>query len=161
MNPVFICKTVGALAITLSCAITVLDYARCVGSSLDAARDAERFVRFVGEAVRYRSDDISDIIGSYDTGCIVLRPLWKKASETTLSAVVCDFPFDEATRRIMTEFASELGRGYRDSQIELCSLTSERLRAHIDELSSSKSDRLRVACAVAVFISMSFIILFL
>ena len=117
MNLLFFYKTAGVLSITMSCVMASISYARGVRMTLDAARDAERFVRYVGDAIRYRSDNIADIIGSYYTDCTPMRPLWERASASALSDAIPDFPFDETTRRIMSEFASELGRSYRDTHL--------------------------------------------
>lgn len=109
----------------------------------------------------YRGDTVSDIIGSYTCECALTRQLWQAATEGTLADVLADTvsPFDDGTHRILAEFASQLGRGYREPQSELCRRTADTLAEHIESLEESGADRLRVSSAVCVFVCLSIIIL--
>ncbi len=161
MNLIYVYKAAGAVLVMIAGIYISWDYSHTVNGELDSARDAERLIRYIGECIAYSGNCIGEIILSYAGDCEPARTVWQSAGETTLSEALLkpDLPFDGTTRQILSGFASQLGRGYREPQIELCRKTSERLASHITDLESSKKDRLRVGSAICFFVSVSLVIL--
>lgn len=161
MSIIYFYKAAGVIIVTFIGIYITREYSRSVRGEIAAARDAERLLRYIGECITYRGDTVGEIIGSYDCGCDLTGEVWKCAAQTTLTEAltVSRPPFDAKTRSILLEFASLLGRGYREPQAELCRRTAEKLAEHITSLEASKSDRLKVSSAVSVFICLSLIIL--
>lgn len=161
MSLIYFYKAAGAVLIVFAGLYISSEYSRSVRGTVFAAKDAERLVRYIGECIMYRGDAIGDIIGSYISECTITHALWSAAAETSLAdALACTtVPFDDVTNRILSEFASQLGRGYREPQAELCRRTADRLAEHIGSLEASGTDRLRVGSAVCVFVCLSLIIL--
>lgn len=177
MNVIYLYKAVGAVLVIFAGIYISLDYSRAVRGELSAAKDAEKLVRHIRDSITYGGGNVSDIISSYCGAYSADVPdnfhnasvgsptaeIWRRASETSLSDAlkIPNLPFDSATLGIMTEFASQLGRGYREPQTELCRATESRLAARISELESSKKDRLRVSSAICIFVCLSLVILLL
>lgn len=161
MNLIYVYKAVGAALLIFSGVYISLGYARAVSREIDAAKDAERLIRYIGECIAYRGDNIADIIGSYVSSCEASRAVWQRAGETSLSEALRgdSLPFDPETHRIISEFSASVGRGYREPQIELCRSTAAKLASRIGELEASKKDRLRVGSAICVFIFLSLVIM--
>ena len=154
MSIVYLYKLVGSSLIAASAFFIWTEYSKSVRRALSAARDAERLVSYIGECIAYRQDTVGEIILSS-------RRVWEAAAKTSLSEALSteDVPFDGETLRLLSEFSSSLGRGYREPQTELCRVFSSRLREHIRTLEASEKDRLRVGAAVCVFVCLSLIIL--
>ncbi len=176
MNVIYLYKAIGAVLVIFAGIYISLDYSRAVRGELSAAKDAEKLVRHIRDSITYGGGNVRDIISSYCDACGAFSAdsqtasggsptdeIWRRASETSLSEALKlpNLPFDSATLGIMTEFASQLGRGYREPQTELCRATESRLAARISELESSKKDRLRVSSAICVFVCLSLVILLL
>ena len=180
MNVIYLYKAVGAVLVIFAGIYISLDYSRAVRGELSAAKDAEKLVRHIRDSITYGGGNVRDIISSYCGACGAFSAdlpdnshaasggsptaeIWRRASETSLSDAlkIPNLPFDSATLGIMTEFASQLGRGYREPQTELCRATESRLAARISELESSKKDRLRVSSAICIFVCLSLVILLL
>lgn len=161
MNLPLIYKAAGAVCVAASCLFISGGYARSARLALDAALDALAFVRHAADCIRYRADEVDVIVSSYESNFSSFRAAWRHAAETTLCGSISLFAYDERTAAVMTEFCRELGRGYREPQLELCRRTEAALSSHAESLSSSLSDRLRVARAVCVFACASFLILFI
>lgn len=163
MNTVFICKIIGALMVAAVGVYASAEYRRSVDGAISAARDAERLLRYIGENIEYRGDEVGVIIASYVSQDKASGEVWQRAAETSLADALKknSLPFDPDTYSLLSEFASMLGRGYREPQAELCRIYSARIARVADSLESSKKDRLRVSTAVCVFAVLSVIIFFI
>ncbi len=161
MSIVYLYKLVGSSLIAASAFFIWSEYSKSVRRALSAARDAERLVSYIGECIAYRQDTIGEIILSFSSAFEPSRRVWEAAAKTSLSEALSteDVPFDGETLRLLSDFSSSLGRGYREPQTELCRVFSLRLREHIRTLEASEKDRLRVGAAVCVFVCLSLIIL--
>ena len=163
MNVIFLCKLAGAVIVVSVGIFVSSEYKRSVNGAIAAARDAERLIRYIGESIEYSGDELSRIIASYDGCDPITKDVWARAAETTLSDALESegLPFDDGTRALLRDFASRLGRGYREPQTELCRIFAGRIARRAESLESSKQDRLRVASAVCVFAALSVIIFFI
>ena len=154
-------KIIGALFVILSSYISVRRCRDEDRAALNRTEDAIRFVSHVCESISYHSKPVNDIITSYKSESAELCDFYMRAAETSLEDELRrSFGiYDEETHAIMTDFATQLGHGYADSQLKLCELTERRLHEHYAVLSESAKNKKRSSTATAAFTAASIIFL--
>ncbi len=157
----FALKLVGAALVALS---SVLIGERCRSesmSTLTACEDAIRFVKFASDSISYRRAPVSEIVSAYVTNVPLLSDFYSRAAVTSLADELqrLSTPFDSVTHKIFLDFASALGHGYTDSQLELCELTLSRLREHYLHLQSSLKAKTKTSFATGAFVAASIILI--
>lgn len=154
-------KLIGIFCIVTAAVEASRSYCRELRRALRLAKDALRFVLFVRDAVSYHASPVKSILCSYETDEAELFEFYRCAASSSLTeALAAAAPaFDPATAEIMQVFAAQLGRGYTGSQLELCEMTGERLRAHVDYLEGSVKSKERAAVATAFFLSATAILM--
>ncbi len=153
----------GVFCIVTASVEAARSYCRGNRRALRLLRDALRFVLFVRDAVSYHASPVKNILESYETDEAELYEFFKYAAESSLTEALKETkpPFDSITMDILTDFANRLGRGYSDSQLELCESLGAKLRAHAEELEGALKNKEKAAVAIAVFISATAILLLL
>ncbi|MFY9382136.1 MAG: hypothetical protein WBI55_06985 [Eubacteriales bacterium] len=161
---VYIYKAAGAVLLLIGGAILLSQSASDGTQKLARAKEALRLVRYTAESIEYRRATVPEILMGFRTSDELFQNLCRRAAITSLTSALASCGgelFDLGTLSIMEEFAAELGRGYEKSQLELCSITSSRLKERIEVLEKTLPERRRLERTICLFIILTVIIILL
>ncbi len=161
MTDIFFYKLFGAGLLILSAFEMSRGYSASLSEAYRYSADAERLVRYIGDAIFHRQLPINEIIRSYASENPELSHIYKKCAESSLSDVLLSdcVPYDKVTRSIMREFLRELGRSYSDEETELCRHTAKKLAEHNERLCAEIASKTKVFRALSVFSAASAVLL--
>lgn len=161
---VYIYKAAGAALLLIGGGILLSQSASDGTQKLARAKEALRLIRYTAESIEYRRATVPEILMGFRTADELFQNLCRRAAATSLTSALaaCGSElFDSGTLSIMEEFAAELGRGYEKSQLELCSITSSRLKERIEVLEKTLPERRRLERTICLFIILTVIIILL
>ncbi len=158
-------STVGALILLLSGFYTVLLLSRVQRGRQKRLESFLSLIRFIENEVSCYMTPLDEIYRRFENKeleeCGFLPALREKGMKAALAECSSSLCFSEEEERLLTEFASELGKSYREEQLRFCEYCRRMLESYVSGGREDLPKRLRLCRCLVMTGSALIVLLFL
>lgn len=161
-----LCKSIGAVVLLVSSLIYGRQKIHAERRRLGLTEAMCEFVGEIGDSIEHRMRPLPDIFRSYRNQALEECGFLPAVRENGLRNAwdACAPCFRELDGRIferMSAFCDEIGRGYREEELELCSLTIKQLRDECARLKNDSKNKEKLYRTIPPLMAMSAVLVLL